>query len=66
MSQMLSSCYSSLRHGKVKQADQIRKDCDLTCRRADIQQKGNHADILKYINIDTQVTKFDLTEKLQY
>ena len=66
MAQMLSSCYGSLRHGKVKQADQIRNDCDETCRRADIQQKGDHVDILKYININTQVTKFDLTEKLRY
>ena len=36
MAQMLSSYYRSLRHEEVKQADQICKNSDLTCRRADI------------------------------
>ena len=36
MAQIFSSYYGSLRYEEVRQADQIRKNCDLSCRRADI------------------------------
>lgn len=47
MAQMRPGYFGSVRYEKVKQVDWISKNCDLTCKRADIQQKGDHIDGLK-------------------
>ena len=47
-----------MRHEVVKRADQIRKHCDLTCKRADIQQNRDQTDSLKYMDIDSKLRNF--------
>lgn len=48
-----------MRYEVVKRADQIRKHCDLTCKRAeDIQQNRDQTDSLKYMDIDSKLRDF--------
>lgn len=51
---MRSSCIGLVRHEEVKQ-DRIRKTCSLICKRADIQQKGDQVNSLKYMDIKSNL-----------
>ena len=54
MTKMRSSCIGLVRHEEVKQ-DRIRKTCNLICERADIQQKGDQVNSLKYMDIKSNL-----------
>ena len=58
MAQIRSNYIGSVRHEGVKQADWISKICDLTCKRADMQEDGNPIDSLKHIDIYRKLQDF--------
>lgn len=57
MTKMRSSCIGLVRYGEVKQ-DRIRKTCNLICKRADIQQKWDQVNSLKYMDIKSNLQGF--------